>query len=43
MQSVRNTRREYQDVMREEFNAEVERLTGRKVVAFPFMLEAQLQ
>jgi uncharacterized protein YbcI len=32
--SVRSTRREYQDVMREEFTAEVERLTGRKVIAF---------
>lgn len=33
-ESVRSTRREYQDVMREEFTAEVERLTRRKVVAF---------
>ena len=33
-ESVRSTRREYQDVMREEFTAEVERLTGRKVSAF---------
>ncbi len=32
--SVRRHRREYQDVMREAFTAEVERLTGRKVVAF---------
>ena len=34
VESVRSTRREYQDAMRDAFKQEVERLTGRTVVAF---------
>jgi uncharacterized protein YbcI len=34
LEFVRDARRAYQDVMREEFTAEIEALTGRRVLAF---------